>query len=116
MTPQSIRFLGRKVYFGAIVVLVAAMLGGASPRRRQRLRELCGADNRTLARWRMWWAEVFSQTSVGKNLLARLALFGVPGVPIPRLLLRSLKAASLQEALSGALRLLLPLTGGQDSG
>ena len=33
VTPPSVRFLGRKVYFGAIVILISAMRQGPSPRR-----------------------------------------------------------------------------------
>jgi hypothetical protein len=43
-TPPSVRFLGRKVYLGAIVVLISAMRQGPTPRR---VRELC----RTPAGW-----------------------------------------------------------------
>jgi len=116
LTPSSMRFLGRKVYLGAIVVLISAMLGGVSPRRRRRLREHCGADERTLVRWRTWWAEVFPQTSVGKDLTARVALCGLPDALIPRRLLRGMKKMPLAQALSGVLQLLLPLTGGRGAG
>jgi hypothetical protein len=47
-----VRFLGRKVYGGFIVVLLAAMSHGLSADRVRRLRELTGADRRTLERWR----------------------------------------------------------------
>ncbi len=116
LTPTSIRFLGRKVYLGAVIVLISAMLGGASPRRRRILHELCGADERTLARWRTWWAEAFTKTSVWKCLAPALALCGISDVPIPRRLLRAMPASPLEDALSGVLRLLLPLTGGRWAG
>jgi hypothetical protein len=32
-TPPSLRFLGRRVYFGAVVVLLTAMAHGVTPRR-----------------------------------------------------------------------------------
>ena len=52
VTPPSVRFLGRKVYLGAVVILVSAMRQGPSPRR---VRELSTAlrrrpaDHRSLA-------------------------------------------------------------------
>jgi hypothetical protein len=50
-TTPLVRFLGRKVYLAAVVVLVAAMRQGPSPRRVRELTELFGADRRTIASW-----------------------------------------------------------------
>lgn len=77
-TPPSVRFLGRKVYLGAVVVLVAAMRQGPSPRRVRELTELFGADVRTIARWRKLWREHFSQTPFWKVARGRFA------PPLPR--------------------------------
>ena len=70
-TPPSVRFLGRKVYLGAVVVLVAAMQQGPSPRRVRELSKLFGADRRTIARWRVFWREHFPQTPFWKLARAR---------------------------------------------
>jgi hypothetical protein len=59
LTPPSVRFLGRRVYLGVVVVLVSALTHGLSPGRVQRLREALGIDGRTLKRWRQWWLEQF---------------------------------------------------------
>jgi hypothetical protein len=75
MTPPSVRFLGRKVYLGAIVVLVAAMRQGPTPRRVRELSTLVGADRRTIARWQVFWREQFPQTQFWK--LARALLVPV---------------------------------------
>ena len=66
-TPSSVRFLGRRVYLGAIVVLVSAMEGGVSLKRAARLRELLGVSLRTLKRWRRWWRESFVGSSFWKH-------------------------------------------------
>jgi len=58
-TPPSVRFLGRKVYVGVVVVLVAAMMHGPNARRAAYLRDALGIDPRTLKRWRQWWLETF---------------------------------------------------------
>ena len=54
-TPPSMRFLGRRVYLGVVVVLAAAIRSGLAPRHVQYLREATGddlnVDRRTLARW-----------------------------------------------------------------
>lgn len=70
-TPPSVRFLGRKVYWGLVVVLVSAMRHGLKPERVQALRESLGIDRRTLERWRQWWLETFVQSSFWKTARAR---------------------------------------------
>lgn len=74
-TPSSVRFLGRRVYLGAVVVLAAAMQQGATPVRASRLRELMGVSLRTLARWRAWWATAFVESAFWK---AARAFFSPP--------------------------------------
>lgn len=75
VTPPSVRFLGRKVYFAAVVILVAAMRQGPTPRRVQELRRLFGdVDARTIARWQVFWREQFPQTSFWKVARGQLAL------------------------------------------
>ena len=80
-TPRSVRFLGRKVYLGAVVVLVAAMRQGPSPRRVRQLSELFDVDERTIVRWRVFWREHFPQTPFWKANRGRL----VPRVDITHL-------------------------------
>ena len=65
-TPPSLRFLGRKVYLGAVVVLVAAMRHGATPARMRTLREHLGVSRRTVERWR----SVVARDLRGERLLA----------------------------------------------
>jgi hypothetical protein len=54
-TPPSVRFLGRKVYLGAIVILISAMRQGPTPLRVRVLSERFGADETTIARWQTLW-------------------------------------------------------------
>jgi predicted DNA-binding transcriptional regulator YafY len=58
-TPPSVRYLGRRVYLGVVVVLVTAMTGGITATRAARLRAWLGVSVRTLKRWRVWWRETF---------------------------------------------------------
>jgi hypothetical protein len=58
-TPASVRFLGRKVYAGVVVVLVSAMMQGLSEGRVKRLRQALKIDRRTLLHWREWWMRTF---------------------------------------------------------
>lgn len=70
-TPPSIRFLGRRIYYGVVVVLVSAAHHGLTPERMRVLREALGIDRRTLERWRQWWLETFVQSSFWKLAKAR---------------------------------------------
>jgi hypothetical protein len=62
-TPPSVRFLGPKVYLGAVVALVTALRHGPNGRRAAELGRAIGASRRTLARWRRWWREIFTATA-----------------------------------------------------
>ena len=61
-TPPSVRYLGRRVYVGAIVVVVSLCRHGVTARRVARLRQLLddGGSSicrETVERWRAWWQE-----------------------------------------------------------
>jgi hypothetical protein len=73
-TPPSVRFLGRKVYLGAIVILVSAMRQGPSPRRVRELSNRFGVDRQTIARWQVFWREHFPQSHFWKIDGARFKL------------------------------------------
>lgn len=62
LTPESVRYLGRRIYAGFIVVLVTALRHGPSPERVRVLQEQLGVDRRTLERWRSWWLEHFARS------------------------------------------------------
>src|SRR3989304_4273818 len=50
-TPPSLRFLGRRVYFGPVFVLVTTLCQGISPRRVARLRGQGGLGRRPPPAW-----------------------------------------------------------------
>ena len=110
-TPASIRFLGRRVYFGAVVVLVSAMRHGTTKPRVTALRRLLGVSERTLRRWRAWWLEAFPATPFWRSqqslFMPPVALLGLPRSLIGRFL-----DAGGGLDLMAALRFLSPLTGG----
>jgi hypothetical protein len=76
--PPSVRFLGRKVYLGAIVILISALRQGPTPRRVRELSQRFGADESTITRWQLFWREHFPQTPFWKTARARI----VPAVEI----------------------------------
>ena len=70
--PPSLRFLGRKVYLGVVVVVVTAMRHGVTSARGAALTAAVGASKETLARWRLWWAEAFPATALWKRACGML--------------------------------------------
>ena len=72
MTPPSVRFLGRKVYLGAMVILISAMRQGPTPRRVRELSTLFGVDRATLARWQAFWRDYIPQTPFWKRAQGRV--------------------------------------------
>jgi hypothetical protein len=109
-TPSSLRFLGRKVYLGAVVVLVAAMRHGASPARMRTLREHLGVSRRTVERWRVWWTTAFAEGPFWKAMAASF----LPAVEVARLPASLLERflGNEEEQLILLLRFLGPITGG----
>lgn len=87
-TPPSLRFLGRRVYFGVAIIVLAAMTHGASPRRVAALRAELGVDRRTLARWQRWWRDDFPASRFWREHRARLSpalpADGFPGTLLDR--------------------------------
>jgi len=73
VTPPSVRFLGRKVYLGAVVVLASALRHGLTRTRVARLHQLLGVSARTLGRWRTWWRTTFADSSWWRTMRARFA-------------------------------------------
>lgn len=111
LTPPSLRFLGRKVYLGAVVMLVPAMVHGVTDKRAKAMQELCGVSRRSLSRWRKWWRENF----VGSDLWRLLRGRFVPAVDelfLPSSLLERIETRAASERVLATLRLLLPMTAG----
>lgn len=110
VTPPSARFLGRKVYLAAVVVLVSAMRQGPTPRRVRELSQLFGADRQTIARWQVFWREQFPQTAFWRVARGRL-LLTAEVVLLPRSLLEVfLRSNDPCEDWGRLLRFLSPIT------
>jgi hypothetical protein len=80
--PPSLRFLGRRVYLEA-VVLLASVLALETLRLAW---EIMGVPARTLRRWHGWWTAAFPSSAVWTELRARF----VPPPPAESALPRSL--------------------------
>jgi hypothetical protein len=73
-TPPSVRFLGRKVYFAALVVIASTIGREAVLVGRGRTREVRGVPVRTVRRWLWWWQTAFAQSAFWKEAKAHFAV------------------------------------------
>lgn len=108
-TPPSVRFLGRRVYLAALVVLVSAMTGGVTERRAAAMRELVGVSVRTLQRWRAWWLVTFPEKVFWREARGRLAS-PVDEARLPVSLLERFSGEGGGDGLVACLRFLAPIT------
>jgi len=69
-TPPSVRFYGRRVYWGGAFVLACARK--LTPAWLARLCAELGVDRRTVRRWRQWWHEQFVRLAWWKAKKGRL--------------------------------------------
>ena len=114
-TPASVRFLGRKVYLGVLVVLLSAQEHGLSPTARQALIETLEVSSQTRWRWGQWWRAGFTASrcwqAVKGYFLPPLAPAHLPGA-----LLGRLTGTDLRQRVCQLLGLLAPLTSPSWSG
>jgi hypothetical protein len=81
-TPASILFLGRKVFFGAAIVLICALAQGLDTKRVAALRKLLGVSWHTMRRWKKWWLEIFPLSRGFKSARGFLAVsFDIERLP-----------------------------------
>lgn len=108
-TPPSVRFLGRRVYLGVVVLLASAMAQVAA--RARALWRATGVPVRTVRRWRGWWQAEFPDSRLFEETRGRF---------LPPLVIAALPAALLERfesagadatsALVHTLGFLAPLT------
>jgi hypothetical protein len=109
-TPSSLRFLGRKVFLGAMVVLICAMQSGLSSARVKYLQDLVGVSRRTVTRWRDWWCSVFTESPFWRAHGAFVP--PVTTTDLPASLLKRF-AGQAEQQLFLLLRFLAPITTGR---
>ena len=106
-TPPSVRFLGRRVYFCVVVLLLTVMCHGVTERRAAALREELGVNRRTLERWRTWWREAFVASAFWRTVRGRFApeleVGALPGSLLERF-------GATPPGVTATLRFLSPLT------
>lgn len=107
--PSSVRFLGRRVYLGAVVLLVSAMQGGLTDRRVSELEASLGVSRRTLWRWRSWWRQTFPASEFWKRERSRF-MPALHASNLPASLLERFTGEDDRSRLIQALSFLAPLT------
>jgi hypothetical protein len=106
--PPSALFLGRRVYWAGVIVLVVTLRQrravGLSAGQVQRQ---LGVSRKTLTRWMAWFAEVFPTTPLWRRIRGRVAAT-VRDDALPDTLVAQFEGVStdLEQALVACLRLL----------
>ena len=108
LTPVSVRFLGRKVYLGVVVLRACVLREGPTRWRVARLRDQLGVGADTLARWHHWWWDAFVRTPFWKAARARFAP-AIAEDALPGCLLERFTGDGAARVLA-VLRVLGPLT------
>lgn len=106
VTPPSLRFLGRRVYLGAAMLVACAVaftLGFTAA-----LRAALGIPAQTVRRWDGWWRTIFVTSTVFVALRGQL-MPPLDTDELPRSLLERL-GGSASERVERALRLVAPLS------
>jgi hypothetical protein len=109
LTPDSVRFLARRVYVGVAVLLVAAAMQGRSPARVKRLSRSFGMAPRTARRWLEWWQTSFAESDLFRSLRGLLRR-RVSAEELPRALLDAARQERPRETALKVLGLLGPIT------
>jgi hypothetical protein len=109
-TPESVRFLGRRVYpgFVMVMVLLSAMQSGVTDTLINELQLHLGVARRTLQRWRHWWREIFVGTSFWDLGRGRF-MPPIEHAALPMSLLDRFKGQDTQTQLVWCLQFLAPL-------
>jgi hypothetical protein len=105
-----VRFLGRRVFLGALVVLVSALAQGLTGKRRAGLAQQIGAGAQTLERWRRWWRDTLPATAFWRSVRDRFLPPLAPAELPQGLLARFAAGGSTIERLAHALHFLAPLS------
>lgn len=107
--PESVVYLGRRVYFGVVVALASILVSGLTPRRLARVQADLGVSAQTVRRWRRWWHTGFIESRVWAE---RRGLFlpAVDVLDLPNDLVGRFVRQPGMSRLLAFLRFLSPLT------
>jgi len=111
-TSQSVRFFGRHRFPASILILISALMMGATQRRCLAAQRHFGitVSKRTWQRWREWWQKCFPCTPFWQKIKGVISIQALQG-PFPRVLL-AMYEGDLTKKVKSSLQLLAPLTAG----
>lgn len=73
MLPPSVRFLGRRVYWAPVLLLVSALRQAKNPViTLERLKAVCGVWRSTVNRWQRYFRGLFAESSNYRRLAGYL--------------------------------------------
>jgi hypothetical protein len=112
-----VRFLGRRVYLGAVVILATILAHGLTGKRLWQLQEQISPtlSAKTIKRWRHWWRESFPETGFWKGNKARLKS-PVDKDRLPASLLERFFGDDAGHCMRRLLEFISPLTGSISEG
>jgi hypothetical protein len=107
--PESVVYLGRRVYVGVVLVLASILVCGLTPRRLARVQADLGVASQTVRRWRQWWHSGFVESRLWAQ---RRGLFlpGLEVLDLPKALVGRFLRRPGTSRLVALLRFLSPLT------
>jgi hypothetical protein len=106
LTPRSLRFLGRRVFFAVVVLLVPVLRDGPTPVRMSRLCEIFAVSVRSIRRWRRFWREAFARSRVWRAARRRFTT-AIEAQEMPRSLIEAFSGlAEAKERVIAVLRLM----------
>jgi hypothetical protein len=107
--PESVRFLGRKVYFAVVVAVATVVSRGADRGALRLLRQQLGVSWNTVKRWKTWWQQL-TGSAFWQRIRGTLPV-GLDVGDLPKSLLDCFDGKPA-ERMQQLLKLLGPITGG----
>lgn len=104
-TPASVRFLGRRVYLAATVIMAGAVRSGMTGGWAAQLSECLCVPLTTIKRWLAWWRGDFAESLCWKSVRARF-MPPVATETLPLGILERFKVPDLPSQLVALLNLL----------
>lgn len=113
ITPQSVRFFGRRWFPAPLLILISALMLGINERRLAQVKKHFGivVSESTWKRWRQWWRESFKATLFWQQTKGLVPTAVETNHSFPRALLVIFQGI-VEEKMHLLLRFLAPLTGG----
>jgi hypothetical protein len=113
VTPESVKFFGRRRYPAALHILISLLKVGVSERRLIQIKKHFGivVSESTWKRWRRWFREKFLSTAFWQQSKGFISIHIEENKAFPRALLKLFKGA-LGKRMQLLLQFLSPLTGG----